>query len=94
VQWVELQWRFAARQDRVDETFPENETPSWNTLNLRMGWEPSDGTEFEVGVANLLDENYHLHLTREALLPVGDLGAGDEVPEPGRYAYLAARLTF
>lgn len=92
--WLEFGYQFAARQDRVDETFPEDETPAWNTLNLRAGFKPRDGMEIEVGVENLLDEAYHLHLTREALLPVGDLAAGDEIPEPGRYVYVAARLTF
>jgi outer membrane receptor protein involved in Fe transport len=46
----------------------------------------------EAGVENLLDTTYHEHLTREVALPVGDLRQGDEVPAPGRYAYLTLRL--
>jgi outer membrane receptor protein involved in Fe transport len=49
------------------------------------------GIELRVGVENLLDKEYHDHLTREAIMPVGDLGAGDEIPQPGRSIVVGVR---
>ncbi|MGD8396981.1 MAG: hypothetical protein PVF43_16045 [Candidatus Eiseniibacteriota bacterium] len=46
----------------------------------------------EIGVENLLDRRYHEHLTHEALLPVGDLAAGDEIPAPGRAIWVDVRV--
>jgi outer membrane receptor protein involved in Fe transport len=48
----------------------------------------------EAGVENLFNEDYNEHLTREALLPVGDLKQGDEVPAPGRSFQISFRLDF
>jgi outer membrane receptor protein involved in Fe transport len=48
----------------------------------------------EAGIENLLNRLYHEHLTREALMPVGDLAAGDEIPESGRWAYIQLRMTW
>jgi len=41
-----------------------------------------------LNVTNLLDKNYHEHLTRE--IPF----TGAEVPEPGRTISVALRVTF
>lgn len=90
--WLETGVIFAARQDRVDEAFPENSTPSWYALHLKAGCTVREAWGFEIGIENLLDQEYHRHLTREALLPVGDLAAGQEIPEPGRFLY--ATLTY
>ena len=46
----------------------------------------------KAGIANLLDREYSEHLTREALLPVGDLGPGDEIPETGRAFYAVVAM--
>ena len=87
--WCELGARLAARQDQVDETFPEDETPSYQVVHLRGGATLHERVDLEVGIENLFDEEYHQHLTREALLPVGDLKGGDEIPEPGRFVYVS-----
>ena len=92
--WCEAGLRFADRQDRIDPTFPEDETPSWQTWHLRGGVELYDGVRLEAGVENLFDEVYHEHLTREALMNAGDLKAGDEVPVPGRYFLVSLRADF
>ncbi len=90
--WVETGVRFSARQTRVDEAFPEDETASFQVVHLKGGLELLDGLHLEVGVENLFDEDYNEHLTREAVMPVGDLGAGDEIPAPGRFVYATARI--
>lgn len=85
---AEIGLRYAHRQDRINRDFGEDATPSFTVLHLRIGFEPAPGWTVEAGVDNLLDRGYHEHLTREALLPVGDLRAGDEVPAPGRNVHL------
>lgn len=92
--WVETGLRFAARQDRIDEAFGEDETPSYTVAHVRGGVALTKSLQIEVGIENLFDEDYNEHLTREALLPAGDLNPGDEVPAPGRYGYVQLRAEF
>jgi iron complex outermembrane receptor protein len=82
--FVEFGMYFAARQDRIDPALGEDETPSFAVFHLRGGVQLTPVWRLEAGVENLFDREYHEHLTREALLPEGDLAAGDEVPAPGR----------
>jgi len=89
--WVELGGRFVDRQDRIDAAFGEDETPGFAVWHLRGRFDVGRGIELQVGVENLLDKEYHDHLTREAIMPVGDLGAGDEIPQPGRSIVFGVR---
>jgi len=82
--WVELGGRFVDKQDRVDESFGEDPTPGYSVFHLRGRLVLARYLAIEAGVENLLDKEYHEHLTREAAMPVGDLAAGDEIPQPGR----------
>ncbi len=90
----ELGMRFAYKQDHIDPAFGEDETPSFAVLHLRGGMEIVPGWIIEAGIENLLDREYHEHLTREALMPLGDLAAGDEVPAPGRSFTLSTRINW
>jgi len=92
--YAELGMRFAYKQENIDPTFGEDETPSFAVLHLRGGYELRPGWMLEAGIENLLDRNYHEHLTREAILPIGDLAAGDEVPSPGRSFTLSTRINW
>ena len=92
--WAELGGRFAADQARVDESFPEDETPAFAVWHLRGVIELTGWLELRAGVENLFDAEYHEHLTREAMMPVGDLMPGDEIPAHGRSFYLSLRGTF
>lgn len=93
--WGQLGGRVAGAQRRVDPAFGEDETDGFFTLHLRAGARIARlGLEVEAGVENLLNRTYHEHLTREAMLPVGGLAAGDEVPAPGRSAHVGARWDF
>lgn len=84
----------AARQDRVNSEFGEDETPSYALIHIKAGMDLTEHWKLEAGVENLFDREYHDHLSREALLPEGDLKAGDEVPGPGRGFQLAAKATW
>ncbi|MGA0333845.1 MAG: TonB-dependent receptor domain-containing protein [Kiritimatiellia bacterium] len=92
--YAEFGMRFAYRQDRIDPEFGEDATPSFAVLHLRGGTEIRPGWTLEAGIENLLDREYHEHLTREVLLPEGDLMAGDEVPNPGRTFTLSTRINW
>ena len=89
-----LETRYVHKQDRVSEGFGEDATPSFALVHLRGSIRPWDNVTLEAGIENLLDRLYHEHLTREALLPVGDLAAGDEIPGPGRTFYLNVRVAW
>jgi iron complex outermembrane receptor protein len=92
--WFEAGVRFAARQGEVDADYPEDATAAWATVTLRGGVTLTGGLRLEIGVSNLLDATYHDHLTREAVLPVGGLAAGDEIPAQGRSFFATARSSF
>lgn len=92
--YAEFGLRFAYRQDHIDPAFGENETPSFTVFHLRGGVEVLQGWRIEVGIENLFNREYHEHLTREVLLPTGDLAAGDEVPSPGRSFILSTRFNW
>jgi iron complex outermembrane receptor protein len=87
-----LETRYVHKQDRVSAAFGEDTTPSFALVHLRGSIQPTDTLTLEAGIENLLDRLYHEHLTREALLPVGDLAAGDEISGPGRTFYLNVRV--
>jgi len=88
---AELGLRYVHKQDQIDPAFGEDATPSFALVHVRVQFQPVENWWVEAGIENLLDRTYHEHLTREALLPVGDLQAGDEVPGPGRSFTLAVR---
>lgn len=92
--WVEVGGRFVDRQHRVDFEFPEDETPGFGVFHLRARSQATRSFAVEIGVENLFDTDYHEHLTREALLAVGGLEAGGEIPQSGRSAYVTTRATF
>jgi len=82
--WLELGARAAAAQTRVDERLPEDATSAFFTLRAELGGSLGNWLTLGAAVENLLDADYHEHLTREALLASGNLLAGDEIPSPGR----------
>jgi iron complex outermembrane receptor protein len=90
--WMEFGLRHAHKQTQIDRDFGEDETPSFAVFHLRCGFSPRPGLRLEAGVENLFDRQYHEHLTREAVLPVGDLALGDEIPAPGRSFALSVQV--
>lgn len=92
--WVEFGGRFAAKQDKVDKSFPEDETPAFAVFHLYGGFRPIKALKVITGIDNLFNTEYSEHLTREAAFDVGDLVAGEEVPAPGISFFIAARYEF
>jgi outer membrane receptor protein involved in Fe transport len=92
--WLEFGGRFADEQKKIDPLFGEDPTGGFAVFHLRGGVELRRGLQLQVGIENLLDRQYHEHLTRETALPVGDLERGDEIPAPGRHAYVTFNGSF
>jgi iron complex outermembrane receptor protein len=90
--WGEFGLRHAHKQTRIDSDFGEDATPTFAVFHLRAGFQPLPGFSLEAGIENFFDRNYHEHLTREAVLPAGDLSAGDEIPASGRSFNLQVKL--
>ena len=82
--WAEIGTRFAAAQRHIDDNFGELETDGFALLNLRAGVAVRERMRLEIVAENLLDSEYREHLTLPALLPSGDLEAGQGIPAPGR----------
>lgn len=92
--WLRGGCNFAADQEHVDPLFPEDRTGGYTTWHLGLESEPLRGWRLGLLVDNLFDKLYNEHLTREAVLPVGDLAAGQEVPAPGRNVTVTLRVEF
>ena len=84
--------RLVAHQQRIDAEFAEDGTPGFALVHARVGLTLGNRIRLAVGVDNLFDSDYHEHLTREAMMAVGDLLAGDEIPAPGRSFFLSCRF--
>ena len=91
--WVESTLRAAVAQSQVDPAFRESETAAYQVVDLRAGLGLPGGVTCEVGVENLLDQDYAEHLAREALFAQGDLEAGEKIPMPGRFFYTGIKWT-
>lgn len=89
--FVQFGVNFAARQSKIDPDFGERETAGYAITHLRLGADLRPGIRIEAGVENLFDTEYARHLTRDAVMAVGDLRPGDRIPEPGRSFTLALR---
>jgi len=92
--WVELGGRFVASQDRIDPDYGEDPTPGYAVWHLRGGVTLAKHFVLEAGIENLLDKEYWEHLTPTAIMPVGGLQAGQEIPQPGRALFIAARVAY
>ncbi len=60
--WLALSSRLVGGQDRVSETFMEEETPGFGTLDFRAGYSPFEGVSIGVAMLNIFDKNYYEHL--------------------------------
>lgn len=82
---VEVGARLVASQQAVSVSSSEDTTPGFALLRAQVGVRVLEHLEVVVAGENLLDADYHEHLSREAAVPAGDLAQGDEVPGPGRH---------
>ena len=92
--WLRGGATFASSQENVDPLFPEDRTGGYTIWHLGLESQPVAGWQFGVLVDNLFDRLYSNHLTREAVLAVGGLMPGQEIPAPGRNVSLTARMEF
>ncbi len=92
--WISARCDFAADQNHVDPLFVEDSTPGYAVWGLGLDTEPMAGLTVSARLENIFDREYHEHLVREAVLPVGGLAKGQEIPAVGRNLRLAARWVF
>ncbi len=60
--WVALSSRLVAEQTRVSESFMEQETPGFATVDLRVGYDPFKNLSVGAAVLNIFDTTYYEHL--------------------------------
>ena len=81
-----LEWIHSEKASDVDETMGEQQLPSWDAINLKLGLQKGDWTLI-VGADNLFDEAYAMANSYEWDI-VGGTGANPVIiNEPGRYVY-------
>jgi len=87
--FAEATERFADRQDRVDTSLNELETPGWAATDLKAGatW---DQWSLFGGVNNLFDSFYYSHLSYQR----DPFASGVKVPEMGRFLYVNLSYRF
>ena len=88
-QWYgEASLAWVDSQDEVAVSRNEATTDSYTTVDLVTGYRYADALVFQLGVANLTDEDYINHLN--ARNPF----TGQPIPEPGRTAHFTVRYAF
>lgn len=60
--WFAFSARLVAKQDRISQSFMEEETPGFGTLDFRAGLEPFKGFSIGFAVLNIFDTTYYEHL--------------------------------
>ena len=60
--WINLKSRLADSQNRVAESFGEEETPGFTTFDISGGFVPFNGLSIGAAVLNIFDKAYYEHL--------------------------------
>jgi iron complex outermembrane receptor protein len=78
----ELHWRAVAAQKKVSQSYLEQESNSFQLLDLKLSYRFNDNFALHGGVNNVFDKYYYEHLNRNII--------GSSIPlyEPGRNFYL------
>ena len=84
-----VEWRLAARQNRVAAYNGETETPGYGIVHLRTRWQATKSATLTAGVENLLDREYADHLSGVNRVTGSDVAVGERIPGAGRAFYLA-----
>ena len=84
-----VEWRLAARQDKVSAYNGETPTGGYGLVNLRTRWQLSKAASLSAGVENLFDKYYADHLGGINRVSGGDVAVGAHIPGAGRFLYLA-----
>lgn len=81
---------FAAKQNRVAESFNESETDAYKVFNFDIQYKLLDLMTLGLGVENILNETYYEHLSR----PYKNLSEKSEYYEVGRNVKLSLKVNF
>ena len=84
----EATFRYVAEQSRASTEFGETVTPSFSLLDVKIGYQITEGLSINTGVNNLLDEHYFEHLTRSVR------GTNDPIFAPGRNFFINLNYSF
>ena len=84
----ELTFRYVAEQSRASAEFGENVTSSFSLLDVKVGYQITDDLSANIGVNNLLDENYFEHLNRSVR------GMNAPIFAPGRNFFMNLNYSF
>jgi len=84
---IELDGRFAARQNRVSSLYGEEETPGFSVFGGEIELRLLDHFRVIAGIDNIFDEQYYEHLSRRE-----KIADGEPIPEEGRNVY--TRISF
>lgn len=79
--WATLNSRLVGAQDRISDSFMEQETPGFGTMDFRIGLQPYNGFSIGAAVLNIFDKTYYEHLNFS--YSNSDLLSG-KIYEPGR----------
>ena len=82
----ELSLRYAAAQNRISESYGEQTTPAFTTINLDLKYRFNSSLTVYAGVKNIFNAAYYEHLNRRIV------GTMQPLYEPGRIFY--ANLVF
>jgi iron complex outermembrane receptor protein len=60
--WASLDYTITSKQDKIASSFREQETASYETLDLRFGFKPVKKLNIGLAVINVFDKTYNNHL--------------------------------
>jgi iron complex outermembrane receptor protein len=84
----EISFRYVTRQERINESFGETTTPSFNLFDLKMSYQVTSSVKVIGGANNLFDQNYYEHLNRSVKT------TGNPVYARGRQFYASVSVDF
>ena len=86
-----LNSRMVAKQDRVSDSFMEDESPAFTTVDFRAGYEPVVGLSIGAAVLNMFDEAYYEHLNYSY---ANSSTLSGKIYEPGRNFTVFVKYSF
>lgn len=60
--WASVDYTITSKQDEISTSFREQETPGYETLDVRFGVKPLKDLQIGLAVLNVFDETYNNHL--------------------------------
>lgn len=92
--YVTGEGQFTAQQSKVSATNSEAETGGHAVFNVFGGWAVNNNLFVNVGVSNILDEEYEDHLAGYNRISGSDVALGDRLPGAGANGYVRLEYVF